>query len=424
MWISSIDGQIGTGESFTRSDLTAGSHLIQLVATDSDGATDTDQVSIRINAPPTATITAPVDDSSFAEGTNVSFRGTGVDPEDGSLSGGELVWSSDLDGVFGSGSPTNHNGLTVGTHLITFIATDSDGATGTDQITVTIAAPANVPPTATITTPSQDTTATQGDAVTFTGTGFDPEDGLLTGTSLQWEAEPGGNIGTGVSVVKSDLTVGPHTILLIATDSQGVADTATVLVTIAAPANQPPTATITAPSQDTTATQGDAVTFTGTGSDPEDGPLTGPSLQWESSLDGNIGSGVSVVTSDLTVGVHTIRLIATDSQAAADTAEITITVNPAPGLVSFATDIQPYFTNNCTVCHGASLQMGAIRLDSYTEVSTGGNGNGPLIVAGNSADATAILIPQLVADHNNGPDDQAFVDSFLAPWIDDGAADN
>jgi PKD repeat protein len=328
-WTSSLDGQIGTGETFARSDLSAGSHLIRLVATDTDGASDTAAVSIRINAPPNATITDPANGSSFTVGTNVSFRGTGDDPEDGSLSGTELVWSSNLDGVFGTGSPNNHNGLTVGTHLITFIATDTDAATGTDQITVTITIAVNQAPTATISAPSQDTTATQGDAVTFTGTGVDPEDGLLTGTSLQWE----------------------------------------------------------------------------------------------SNLDGSIGSGVSVVKSNLTAGVHTIRLIASDSQAAADTAEITITVNPAPAPVSFATDIQPYFTTNCTACHDATA-LGGIRLDSWTEVTTGGNANGPLIVAGNSADAAAILLPQLLADHNNGPDDNAFIADFLAPWIDDGAIDN
>ena len=109
-----------------------------MVATDTDGASDTAAVSIRINAPPNATITNPADGSSFTVGTDISFRGTAVDPEDGSLSGRELVWNSNLDGVFGTGSPNNHNGLSVGTHLITFIATDTDGATGTDQITMTI----------------------------------------------------------------------------------------------------------------------------------------------------------------------------------------------------------------------------------------------------------------------------------------------
>jgi PKD repeat protein len=171
---------------------------------------------------------------------------------------------------------------------------------------------------------------------------------------LQWESSLDGNIGSGVSVVTSGLTVGAHTIRLIATDSQAAADTATVAVLIVAPANQPPTATITTPSQDTTATQDDAVTFTGTGSDPEDGLLTGPSLQWESSLDGSIGSGVTFAKSDLSLGAHTIRLIATDSQSAADTATVAVTivapanVAPTAGFTSSCTNLVCDFTDTST----------------------------------------------------------------------------
>ena len=95
---------------------------------------------------------------------------------------------------------------------------------------------------------------------------------------------------------------------------------------------------------------------------------------------------------------------------------------PEPSVVSFATDILPYFDTSCNSCHGAAA-LGGIRLDSYTEVSTGSNANGPLIVAGDSNDATAILLPKVEADHNNGPDDAAFAVD-LAAWIDAGADDN
>ncbi len=249
-------------------------HTIRLIATDGDAASDTATVTVTItspaNQPPTASITSPADGSSFTAGTNVSFRGTGVDPEDGLLSGVQLVWTSDIQpgGPFGAGSPTNENGLIVGTHLITLTVTDTDGATGTDQISVTITSPANQAPTASITAPSQDTTATQGDPVAFAGTGSDPEDGSLIGTSLQWQSSLDGGIGSGVSFSKSNLTVGVHTIRLIATDGDAASDTATVTVIIVAPANQAPTASITAPSQDTTATQGDPVAFAGTGIRP------------------------------------------------------------------------------------------------------------------------------------------------------------
>ena len=77
---------------------------------------------------------------------------------------------------------------------------------------------------------------------------------------------------------------------------------------------------------------------------------------------------------------------------------------------------------NCVQCHSPGTGFGGVNLDSYANILTDGN-NGPLVVPGNSADATAILIPQLNADHNNGPDDAGFVVT-LSQWIDEGALDN
>ena len=138
-------------------------------------------------------------------------------------------------------------------------------------------------------------------------------------------------------------------------------------------------------------------------------------------FDGATGAKPEQSVCSLGAGGHLIWI--NNYDAAAGSYVLEAAVDPAPDVVSFATNILPYFEANCNVCHGAAA-IGGIRLDSHTEVSTGSNANGPLIVAGNSDDATAILIPQLHADHNSGPDDNAFIGNFLAKWIDDGAIDN
>lgn len=92
--------------------------------------------------------------------------------------------------------------------------------------------------------------------------------------------------------------------------------------------NTNPVADITGPvtSGATTVVQGSNVNFTGTGTDAEDGTLTGSALAWSSSIDGALGTGTSITVSTLSLGVHTITLTVTDSASATGTDTITVTV--------------------------------------------------------------------------------------------------
>ncbi len=88
------------------------------------------------NAAPTATIAAPIDGSTFASGETILFQGAASDTEDDDLTA-DLVWTSDLDGQIGSGGSFTAV-LSDGTHVITASATDSAGASGSDQVSVTV----------------------------------------------------------------------------------------------------------------------------------------------------------------------------------------------------------------------------------------------------------------------------------------------
>lgn len=118
-----------------------GSDSFQFRVTDGKAESDTSTVTVTItpvNDSPTATITSPADGSSFAEGNPITFTGSATDPEDGTLAGGSLVWTSSIDGQIGTGESFTRNDLSVGTHTITLTATDSQGATGQDTTTLTI----------------------------------------------------------------------------------------------------------------------------------------------------------------------------------------------------------------------------------------------------------------------------------------------
>ena len=301
-----------------------GVHTVTLTVTDNDGATATDGVVVTVgpNSAPTATVTDPPDGTVVASGTRVTFRGTGSDPEDGTISGGGLVWSSSLDGPLGFGPVLATSTLSTGLHTVTLTATDAGGLTGTDAITLRV----NVPPTADA-GPDQNLTDGDGsgdESVTLDGTLSSDPDGTVV--SWVWE-ESGVQIATGSNPTVT-LAVGVHTITLTVTDNDGGTATDDVVVTVGG--NQAPVAAVTAPTTGSVVQPGANVVFQGTGTDAEDGALSGPSLVWTSDLDGPLGTGVSVSTTALSIGTHTVTLTATDSGGLTGADQITVRVNAPP----------------------------------------------------------------------------------------------
>ena len=371
VWTSSRDGQIGTGTSFSRSTLSIGTHAITLTAIDAQGAIGTASTTVTVvapNQPPTASITSPAANSSTVQGTAITFAGSGNDPETGALSGGSLVWTSSRDGQIGTGASFSRSTLTVGTHVITLTVTDPQGASNVTTITITVVPPPNQPPTASITSPSNNSSVLQGTTVVFSGSGNDPETGALSGAALVWVSSRDGQIGTGTSFSKANLSVGAHTITLTATDNLGATAIATTTITILQP-NQPPVAAISSPAASQSFVQGAAVSFAGTGTDPESGALSGASLVWTSSRDGQIGTGASFSRSNLTLGAHTITLTATDPQGATGTATISITIVTPPNQPPTAAISQP--ADNSTIVQGSSVSFAGSGTDPETGALSG-----------------------------------------------------
>ncbi len=327
-WTSSADGALGSGATATMSSPSMGVHTIVLTAVDSQGAQGLASITLEVtplgqNIPPTATISAPANGSTWIENATITFEGSATDPEDGVLTGTDIDWWSDQDGALGTGSPLSTGALSIGTHTITLTASDGEGATGTDTITITVNPAGNTAPTVTITGGAG--TYVGGATVTLSGTATDPEDGTLSGASLAWTSSRDGALGTGSPLATAALSVGTHTITLVGTDSGGASATAQVTVTILQP-NTAPTVTITAGAG--TYDAGDPISFAGVGTDLEDGALTGAALVWSSNVDGVMGTGAAITYASLTAGTHTITLSGVDSGGLSDSDAISVTINP------------------------------------------------------------------------------------------------
>ncbi len=135
----------GASNSFTYNGLSDGTYTWNVECNDGTNTvfspldfTFTVALSVSTNNPPTATINSPSDGSTYDESDSITFIGTGSDPEDGALSGASLTWSSDVDGVIGTGNTFSTGALSVNTHVIELEACDSEPLCSTDTITITI----------------------------------------------------------------------------------------------------------------------------------------------------------------------------------------------------------------------------------------------------------------------------------------------
>src|SRR5438094_13075 len=212
-WTSSLDGLLGDGPSVTASSLRVGTHTITAAVADSDGRAAQAQATVRMrgpNLPPRVTITAPADGSAVPAGTAVTLAATAADDFDRDLA---LQWTSSRDGALGAGATVSAV-LTEGVHTLTAAVTDSDGATSSAAVTLTVTP---TPPVVTIATPAPGTRVFVGTSLTFSATALDATDGDVSG-AIRWTSDLDGPIGGGASVTTSALRPGTHTVTAAATD--------------------------------------------------------------------------------------------------------------------------------------------------------------------------------------------------------------
>ena len=98
-------------------------------------------------------ISSPNNGTHFEVGEEITFTGSAKDFQDGELTGGSLVWTSDQDGQIGEGNTFTRDDLSEGKHKITLTATNSHDEERTTTITITIGEGTST--TTTTTTPTE-----------------------------------------------------------------------------------------------------------------------------------------------------------------------------------------------------------------------------------------------------------------------------
>ncbi len=323
-WTSSLDGPIGSGSSFSQT-LSVGQHTLTASATDSGGRVGSDAIVVSIASASGCAADVNFDNNAGGwtnTGSSTCSTGTFVlgTPSEQTASG--VVTQVGGDHTSGTGNAFfSAFNTTAG-------GDDVDGGTCIVESPVYVVSEAS--------DVSAWTFHGQRDAGDDAGDFFAFEistDGGATYTSLRsigdatsqavWtQTQTTVSAGTNVRF-RLQVADGPSGGDLV---EAGIDD---VSICPSGISNAAPTVAISTPTDGSSFTAGDSVTFSGSADDTEDGDLSA-SLNWTSSLDGSLGSGASFTTTSLSVGTHTVSASVTDSGGLSDSEQISITVSSSP----------------------------------------------------------------------------------------------
>ncbi len=268
--------------------------------------------------PPTVSITSPADGTSYVEPVNVTIEATASDPE-GTVD--QVDFYAD-GGLLGSDTTAPYeyvwNGVPVGTHSLTAVATNDGGVSETSAaVSITVdAAPS--PPS--ITQDPQSQSVFEGETATF--------DVVASGTaplSYQWLLN---------SVPIAGATSSSYTtpVLTLADDGGfysvevsnafGSVTSADAVLTVLPVPNDPPTASFTATPE--SGLEPLLVSFDASGSSDTDGTIV--SYSWDFG-DTQGDTGVTTTHEYASAGTYLATLTVTDDDGDTDSATTTITVS-------------------------------------------------------------------------------------------------
>ena len=277
----------------------AGKYEVTYKVTDNQGATCRKTIIVTVNPKMEVLNEAPVihaTDKTITVGDTFDPMAgvTATDAEDGNLTAKVELEKNDVDTT------------KPGKYEVTYVVTDSHGATRRKTIIVTVN-PKMEPMNAAPVIKAEDKTLTVGDT-------FDPMDGV-TATDAE-----DGNLTAKIEVKKNDVdttTPGKYEVTYKVTDNQGASFTKSITVTVN-PKMEVLNAVPTIDAADKTITVGD--TF-----DPKDG-VTATDAE-----DGDLTAKIIVEKNDVDTtkaGKYEVTYKVTDRQGATRTKTITVTVNP------------------------------------------------------------------------------------------------
>jgi hypothetical protein len=287
------------------------------------------------NQPPSVTITNPIGGATFVAPATVTI-GADARDADGTVTNVQFFDGSTSLGNVASSPYKLSIALGVGSHTLTAVATDNQGATTTSPaVTVSVLANmGNLPPTVTITSPVNGATFSVAPVtIAIQAVASDP-DGSVTNVQFFDGTVALGNVPSSPYQLSAALAMGTHTLTAVATDNLGATTTSSV-VTVSVGANLPPTIQITSPTNGSVFSAPANISIQASAAD-SDGTVSQVQFFNGTNLLGVLTASPYVLTvTNLAAGNYNLIAVAIDNLNASTTYSVNITVtNPATASVT------------------------------------------------------------------------------------------
>lgn len=258
------------------------------------------------NVQPVIMVREPDDEARVPEGTEVTFRASADDEEDGALTN-QIIW---YDGgkEFGRGG-TVRRVLAPGAHRIEAEVSDSSG--GLAHETLALVVVADEAPAVDILEPRSNAAFMAEEPIFLAVFAEDAEDGDLS-DAVTWFSSQEGELGRGAEL-EVMLSPGDHALTAYVEDGRGNPGEDMVVITVAE--DRPPEVEILSPGGGAAYSQLEFLPFEAVALDDVEGDVS-DQIEWWSDIDGFVGSGgvFSVSGENLSPGEHLITAVAADGR--------------------------------------------------------------------------------------------------------------
>ena len=116
------------------------SYDIKVISVDDNGSVDSEVITFSTNSVPLLSITEKYQTNPYYVATMpIVLSATAIDGTDGDISN-QIIWTSNLDGILGTGTDLQITNLSMGSHVISASATNSAGESSVDFFTIRVVA--------------------------------------------------------------------------------------------------------------------------------------------------------------------------------------------------------------------------------------------------------------------------------------------